>query len=898
MSTALRLLRLTVFIALAAFLLLAWLLQGPSRPAMATAFPDDDGDGIPNLGEIIGGSDPNDPNSTTEDTGSDSILGTSQCSDGVDNDLDGLVDADDSGCVDSDGDIVSDAMETLLGSDPSDSGSFPESALLDGVLVFAGFNFLFCADGIDNDLDGVTDGDDPGCDPIDTDGDGFEEALEKRFGSDPADPNSVPEHEIPNPGSCSDGIDNDLDGTTDGADLGCQVAENDDFADATVITSLPFTDSAKIVESATELGEPSPSCAFGSIANSVWYSLTPSADTLLAADTTGSEFDTVLAVWKTQGVFGLGEVACVSVFGFPSGSSLAFEAVAGETYYFQVAGTSFDTQAGKVAFNLDVGFRPANDDFTDATVITSLPFADSVDTLLASTEPDEPGASCTFGEQPASTVWFSFTPTQDTLLLIDTAGSDFNAILAVWTDTVFGLGEIACGAVFGPSPGSRLAFQAEAGQTYVFQVGGFPFGGGAAGKLAFSLDVGIPPANDDFAGAVITSLPFSDSVDTTTASIEPDEPAPSCAFGDPASTVWYNFAPDTDTILLADTTGSEFGTFIAAYQGASLVDLTEVACATPFFPGNQLSFEAIGGQTYLFQVGGFSFGPIFFENEFPQAGHGGGPPVSFGNLVFNLDAISVPPCPTTQFSVEDPVGDTLSFGIFGPPPAISPPHDIISVSGGADDENFCLTVALANPIDPPDADSDRAIFAVVEFDTDENPDTGFRGELNFVCPDPAGLGVEAQVNMFGGGPLVPIFQPFGPFSGEDFAIALFDETSFSLIIPLSALGGDDSFDFALYVGSPFAGATDCAPNGGSIHSPTPLPPPPPPPNPPAIPGDVDCDGSVTIADAQLIAQLVVGLAQLACPDNADVDESGSVTITDAQLIAQLVAGRIDSLPSS
>ena len=65
-----------------------------------------------------------------------------------------------------------------------------------------------------------------------------------------------------------------------------------------------------------------------------------------------------------------------------------------------------------------------------------------------------------------------------------------------------------------------------------------------------------------------------------------------------------------------------------------------------------------------------------------------------------------------------------------------------------------------------------------------------------------------------------------------------------------------------------------------------------------MPGDVDCDGSVTIADAELIAQLIVGRAQLACPDNADVDESGSVTITDAQLIAQLVAGRIDSLPGS
>ena len=62
-------------------------------------------------------------------------------------------------------------------------------------------------------------------------------------------------------------------------------------------------------------------------------------------------------------------------------------------------------------------------------------------------------------------------------------------------------------------------------------------------------------------------------------------------------------------------------------------------------------------------------------------------------------------------------------------------------------------------------------------------------------------------------------------------------------------------------------------------------------------GDVNCDQVVTIADAQLIAQLIVGrIAQLSCPDNADVDESGGVTIADAQLIAQLIVGRIPSLP--
>ncbi len=68
-------------------------------------------------------------------------------------------------------------------------------------------------------------------------------------------------------------------------------------------------------------------------------------------------------------------------------------------------------------------------------------------------------------------------------------------------------------------------------------------------------------------------------------------------------------------------------------------------------------------------------------------------------------------------------------------------------------------------------------------------------------------------------------------------------------------------------------------------------------NPLDLFGDVNCDHAITIADAQLIAQLIVGrIDTLACAKNGDVNESGGVTIADAQLIAQLIVGRISSLP--
>ena len=70
-------------------------------------------------------------------------------------------------------------------------------------------------------------------------------------------------------------------------------------------------------------------------------------------------------------------------------------------------------------------------------------------------------------------------------------------------------------------------------------------------------------------------------------------------------------------------------------------------------------------------------------------------------------------------------------------------------------------------------------------------------------------------------------------------------------------------------------------------------------------GDVNCDWQTTagvpnIVDAQLIAQVVlqfIAEEDLDCPEYADVDGDGSITIGDAQLIAQFVLGNISWPPS-
>ena len=72
----------------------------------------------------------------------------------------------------------------------------------------------------------------------------------------------------------------------------------------------------------------------------------------------------------------------------------------------------------------------------------------------------------------------------------------------------------------------------------------------------------VPPANDDFDQAtVITATPFTDTVDTSAATMAADDPI-TC--GPPSNTMWYAFTPSANETVLADTGGSGFFSVISA----------------------------------------------------------------------------------------------------------------------------------------------------------------------------------------------------------------------------------------------------------------------------------------------------------------------------------------------
>jgi hypothetical protein len=128
---------------------------------------------------------------------------------------------------------------------------------------------------------------------------------------------------------------------------------------------------------------------------------------------------------------------------------------------------------------------------------------------------------------------------------------------------------------------------------------GLIFGGGVLCLLAAG-SAWAQPSNDDFDSAtVIASLPFSDTVDMTNATLAADDPSNRCIGTEALGSVWYSFTPSVNTPVGLDTFGTGFLTSIALYTG-SRGALTFLDCSS--LGSNYLGFQAVAGVTYHIMV--------------------------------------------------------------------------------------------------------------------------------------------------------------------------------------------------------------------------------------------------------------------------------------------------------
>ncbi len=384
---------------------------------------------------------------------------------------------------------------------------------------------------------------------------------------------------------------------------------NDNFANAEVISSLPFSTSVDITESTIEPGEPN-NCGF--LQRTVWYSFTPSETLSVRADTQGGAITGSANIYRTTGtgIFNLQFLGCV-YSDINSDSSFTFLAEAGQTYYLQ-AGVPLFGGSGTIQVNLQQVFPPANDFFANAEAVTSLPFSATPDITDTGSEIGEP-QNCYSMQR---TVWYSFTSTETMSVRADMLGSAIYGYVNIYHATGSGISNLQPLTCVGPSGGSST-FLAEAGQTYYLQAGVSLFGGN--GTIQVNLQQVFPPANDFFANAeAVASLPFSASPDITDTTVEPNEPQ-NCNFSQ--RTVWYSFTSAETMSVRVDTLGGAVNSIVEIYHatGTGISNLQYLTCV---YSGSPSTFLAEAGQTYYLQAspnGGIGTIQINLQQVFPPA---------------------------------------------------------------------------------------------------------------------------------------------------------------------------------------------------------------------------------------------------------------------------------------
>jgi hypothetical protein len=234
---------------------------------------------------------------------------------------------------------------------------------------------------------------------------------------------------------------------------------------------------------------------------------------------------------------------------------------------------------------------PANDDFDSAVGITDLPYTNVVLTNEATSDATDPNC---FGG--ARTVWYSLNAAEDARISVDTLESNYDTTVGIYTGAEGALTDVACNDNFGYGKKSLVRFDVHPGTTYHIMVGSLTTR--AKGTLRLNVTTAPPRAPNDDEPTVVSSLPFSETVDVTEATANSTDPE--CH--ESSHTVWYSYTSARDTRIEVDTSGSNWDTVVGVYQGA---DLTRILCTD--YPVAR--FNAKASKTYWMMIGSWYGGP-------------------------------------------------------------------------------------------------------------------------------------------------------------------------------------------------------------------------------------------------------------------------------------------------
>lgn len=295
----------------------------------------------------------------------------------------------------------------------------------------------------------------------------------------------------------------------------------------------------------------------------VWWEFQPSSDASVTITTSGSSFDTTLAIYS--GSPSLSSMSLVGSNDDTTGltSSVTFNALNGQSYYVQVSGYSSST--GNIVLNY-----PDPGSTVGSPIITTQP--SDILVLVGKTIQLSVVAQ---GSSALNYQWY-----KDQVVISGATSSEYEIAAAELSDS--GSYYVVVSAVDNGSTTSRVA--------------------------TVTVDpVGLRPVNDNFDDAdSISGTSGRVSSGNSLASGETGEPNHAGA-STPLQSLWYRWEAQEDMNLVVNTYGSSFDTTLAAYTGSSVDSLTLIE-ANDDSGGlqSEVSITALSGQVYYIAVDGYS----------------------------------------------------------------------------------------------------------------------------------------------------------------------------------------------------------------------------------------------------------------------------------------------------
>jgi len=456
-------------------------------------------------------------------------------------------------------------------------------------------------------------------------------------------------------------------------------------------------------------------CTFhgcGGNANSVWYEFTPDCDGSISLNTNGSNYDTGLVIFPDDcsyldpmtGCHTPDELICDDDSGTGNASQISnFAVAAGTTYRISIS--SSPSGGGMLDFNfMFTPPAPANDTCATAQVIpgatqSAVSFTVSdLCTLGANADPADPQESCESGGVGVSnSVWYRFTPAYDGIANINTGGSDYDTVLAVFSGGCAAPIQVACGDDFLFTQTSVVSAPMTANTPYWIKVSDYGLPGGGLMDLNFSF-AAAPPSNDSCGTPTIipsdTTVYNPSPINTSGADVIFQEPNDPCEAGGEgvSNSVFYGFVPPCDGEISVNTNGSSYDTVLSVWHSHCGTAIGQNVYQNPPFVacdddgGRGLASQLVnvpvqGGIYYIIKVSDYNPAPggglLDFNFQYTASGLG---------IVFATDPPKDNPWLPGQQAFRDVLQNRdatgsvdQGIGAAGTPPAGSVHYDAVTV---------------------------------------------------------------------------------------------------------------------------------------------------------------------------------------------------------------------------